>query len=111
MVRTGLFGRTHALVSVESKGRRELPRRISDFFVTGIPFANPTSIVSVFDRALKPREPPMSDLKDKVKDTIDDAAHAAKKTTDHVAEKVKDAAYETGKKVKEVGEEIKEKGK
>ena len=42
----------------------------------------------------------MTDAKDKVKDGIDDAAHEAKKATDHVAESVKDAAYETGKKVK-----------
>ena len=57
------------------------------------------------------KETSMSDAKDKPKDGIDDAAHEAKKATDHVAESVKDAAYETGKKVKEVGQDIKDAGK
>ena len=50
------------------------------------------------------------DTQEKVKDKIDDAAHAAKKATDSAAEKMKDAAYETGKAVKNVGEKIKEQG-
>jgi hypothetical protein len=54
---------------------------------------------------------PMSDTQEKIKDRIDDAAHAAKKATDEAAQKVKDAAYETGKAVKNAGEAIKEKGK
>jgi hypothetical protein len=67
----------------------------------------------VIDQApnLKPQEPKMSDLKNKVKETIDDAARAAKKATDHVSEKAKDAAYQTGKKVEQVGEKIKDAGK
>ena len=34
----------------------------------------------------------MADTRDKIKDGIDDAAHAAKKGTDKAAESVKDAA-------------------
>jgi gas vesicle protein len=53
----------------------------------------------------------MSDTQEKIKDKIDDAAHAAKKATDEAAQKMKDVAYETGKAVKNAGEAIKEKGK
>ena len=43
----------------------------------------------------------MSNLKDKAKEKIDDAADAAKKATDQVVDKAKDVAHSAGKKMEE----------
>jgi hypothetical protein len=43
----------------------------------------------------------MSDLTDKAKNKINDAADVAKKATDKVADKTKDLAHSTGKKLEE----------
>ena len=43
----------------------------------------------------------MSDLKDKTKKKIDDAAEAAKKAADKVVDKSKDVAHSAGKKMEE----------
>jgi hypothetical protein len=53
----------------------------------------------------------MSDAKEKVKETIDDAAAAAKKATDKAAEKGSEAAKRTGEAVEKAGERIKDAGK
>ena len=64
----------------------------------------------------------MPDTKDKIKDGINDAAHAAKKATETVAEKVGDAAHATknaaenaaakvGNVVHKAGDKIKDMGK
>jgi hypothetical protein len=51
----------------------------------------------------------MSDTKDKVKESIDNAADKAKKATETVVDKTKDAAHRVGEKVKEAGQAIKDK--
>jgi hypothetical protein len=51
----------------------------------------------------------MSDTKDKVKESIDNAADKAKKATETVVDKTKDAAHTVGEKVKEAGQAIKDK--
>jgi hypothetical protein len=43
----------------------------------------------------------MSDLKDKAKNKINDAADVAKKAADKVADKTKDLAHSAGKKLEE----------
>ena len=48
----------------------------------------------------------MSDLRDKAKDKIDEAAVAAKKATDHVVDKTKDLAHKAGKKMEEAGKQL-----
>jgi hypothetical protein len=48
----------------------------------------------------------MSDLKDKVKNKIDDAADATKKTTETVVDKSKDTAHSAGKRVEEGGKRL-----
>ena len=48
----------------------------------------------------------MSDLKDKAKEKIDDAADAAKKATDQVVDKAKDVAHRAGKKMEEGGSDF-----
>ena len=64
----------------------------------------------------------MSDTKGKIKDGINEAAHAAKKATDTVAEKAGDAAHATknavgsavhkaGDAVERAGEKVKKMGK
>jgi ElaB/YqjD/DUF883 family membrane-anchored ribosome-binding protein len=50
----------------------------------------------------------MSDLKDKAKEKIDQAADAAKTTTAKVIDKSKDAAHATGKKVEKGGKKLKD---
>lgn len=48
----------------------------------------------------------MSDIKDKLKDRIDDAADATKKAVDAVAEKSKDAAHTAGKHLERGGKRL-----
>jgi hypothetical protein len=48
----------------------------------------------------------MSDLKDRAKEKIDDAAHGAKKATDKVVDKSKDFAHGAGKKMEEGGKRL-----
>jgi hypothetical protein len=48
----------------------------------------------------------MSDLKDKTKEKIDDAADAAKKVAGKVVDKSKDVAHTTGKKLEEGGKRL-----
>lgn len=48
----------------------------------------------------------MSNLKDKTKKKIDDAADAAKKAADQVIDKSKDAAHSAGKKMEEGGKRL-----
>jgi hypothetical protein len=48
----------------------------------------------------------MSDLKDRAKGKIDDAAHAAKKAADKIVEKSKDVAHSAGKKLEEGGKRL-----
>lgn len=43
----------------------------------------------------------MSDMKDKAKQKIDDAADGAKKAADRVVDKSKDVAHSAGKKMEE----------
>jgi uncharacterized protein YjbJ (UPF0337 family) len=45
----------------------------------------------------------MSDLKDKAKEKIEDAADAAKKATGKVVDKSKDVAHSAGKKMEQGG--------
>jgi hypothetical protein len=54
-----------------------------------------------------PEEKSMSDLKDKVKDSVDAAAEAAKKAADVVTDKTKDAAHAAGKKMAEGAKKLK----
>ncbi len=49
----------------------------------------------------------MSDLKDKAKETIDDAARAAKKVTDQATDAAKDLAHKAGKKLEEGAKRLK----
>lgn len=48
----------------------------------------------------------MSDLKDKAKQKIDDAAELARKATQKVADKSKDAAHTMGKKMEKGGKRL-----
>ncbi len=48
----------------------------------------------------------MSDLKDKVRNKIDDAAEGAKKASDSVVDKTKELAHKGGKKMKEGGKKL-----
>jgi hypothetical protein len=48
----------------------------------------------------------MSDLKDKTKTKIDDAAKAAKKAADQVADKARDVAHSAGKKMEKGGKRL-----
>jgi len=48
----------------------------------------------------------MSNLKDKTKKKIDDAADAAKKAADQVIDKSKDVAHSAGKKMEEGGKRL-----
>jgi hypothetical protein len=48
----------------------------------------------------------MSDLKDKVKEQIDDAAEATKKVLDSAVDKSKDIAHEIGKRVEQGGKRL-----
>jgi hypothetical protein len=48
----------------------------------------------------------MSDIKEKVKDKIDDAAEITKKAVDAVAEKSKDAAHKAGKQLEQGGKRL-----
>ncbi len=48
----------------------------------------------------------MSNIKDKLKDKIDDAAEATKKAVDVVAEKSKDAAHKAGKQLEQGGKRL-----
>ncbi len=48
----------------------------------------------------------MSDVKDKAKQKIDDAADAAKKAASHVVDKSKDVAHSAGKKMEEGGNRL-----
>jgi ElaB/YqjD/DUF883 family membrane-anchored ribosome-binding protein len=50
----------------------------------------------------------MSDLKDKAKEKIDDAANAAKKASDKVADKGKDIAHTADKKMEEGPKKLKD---
>jgi F0F1-type ATP synthase membrane subunit b/b' len=50
----------------------------------------------------------MSDLKDKAKEKIDDAARAAKKVTDHATDTAKDLAHKAGKKMEEGAKRLKD---
>ncbi len=49
----------------------------------------------------------MSNLKDQVKDKIDDAAHAAKKTTGKVVDKAKDLTHKAGSAIEKGGKRLK----
>ena len=48
----------------------------------------------------------MSDMKDKAKQKIDDAAAGAKKAADKVVDKSKDVAHSAGKKMEEGGKRL-----
>ena len=48
----------------------------------------------------------MSDLKDKAKEKIDDAANAIRKAADKVVDKSKHAAHSLGKKIEEGGKRL-----
>lgn len=48
----------------------------------------------------------MSDLKDKAKEKIDDAAAAARKVTDQAARKTKDLVHKVGKTIEEGGKRL-----
>jgi len=52
------------------------------------------------------RRKTMSDLKDKAKQNIDDAAAAAKKAADKAVDKSKDVAHSAGKKMEEGGKRL-----
>jgi hypothetical protein len=52
------------------------------------------------------RSETMSNLKDKTKKKIDDAADAAKKSADQVIDKSKDVAHSAGKKMEEGGKRL-----
>ena len=48
----------------------------------------------------------MSDLKDKVKEKIDEGADSAKKATDRIVDNAKNLAHKAGKKLKEGGKRL-----
>ena len=48
----------------------------------------------------------MSDIKDKAKQKIEEAADVARKAADKVTEKSKDVAHNVGKKMKEGGKRL-----
>lgn len=50
----------------------------------------------------------MSNLKDKAKEKIDQAASAVKNTTDKVVDKSKDVAHSAGKKIEQKGKALKD---
>jgi vacuolar-type H+-ATPase subunit H len=49
----------------------------------------------------------MSDLRDKTKEKIDDAARAAKKVTDQTTDTAKDLAHKAGKKLEQGANRLK----
>jgi hypothetical protein len=57
---------------------------------------------------LKKEEKEMSDLKDKLKEQIDDAAEATKKVLDTAVDKSKDVAHEIGKRVEQGGKRLRD---
>jgi hypothetical protein len=50
----------------------------------------------------------MSNFKDAAKEKIDDAANAAKKTTEKVVDKTKDATHKAGEAVEKGGKRLKD---
>jgi hypothetical protein len=50
----------------------------------------------------------MSDLKDKLKEQIDDAADATKKALGHAVDKTKDVTHEIGKQLEKGGKRLKD---
>lgn len=48
----------------------------------------------------------MNDLKDQVKDKIDDVSDAAKKTTGKVVDKAKDLTHKTGEAIEKGGKRL-----
>lgn len=54
------------------------------------------------------RKKRMSNLKDKAKDKLADAANAVKKTSEKVADKTKDLAHQAGKAVEKRGKRLQE---
>ena len=48
----------------------------------------------------------MSDMKDKAKQKIDDAADGAKKAADKIVDKSKDVAHSAGKKMEKGGKQL-----
>ncbi len=48
----------------------------------------------------------MSDLKDKAKEKIGEAAEALRKATDQVADKAKDLTHKAGKKIEQGGKRL-----
>jgi len=53
----------------------------------------------------------MPDTKEKIRDSIDDAASGLKHAGEKVVDKTKDVAREAGKKVEDAGDKIKNMGK
>ena len=59
-------------------------------------------------RSITPGSCAMADMKDKMKDKINDAAEKAKDATDKASDKANQAARKSGQKMKNMGEKIKE---
>jgi hypothetical protein len=58
------------------------------------------------DAMLKRGEKAMSNVKDKLKNKIDDAAEASKKAVDKVVDKSKDAAHKAGEQLERGGKRL-----
>ncbi len=58
------------------------------------------------DAMLKKGQKAMSDVKDKLKNKIDDAAEASKKAVDKVVDKSKDAAHKAGEQLERGGKRL-----
>lgn len=83
---------------------RELRTRIAEALSNGSQrvseaFSDPEATWNRGERA-------MSDVKDKLKNKIDDAADAGKKVVDKVVDKSKDAAHEAGKHLEKGGKRL-----
>ena len=61
------------------------------------------AVLSGGEQALKEGRKAMSNVKDKLKDKIDDTAAAGKKLVNKVADKSKDVAHDAGKKLEQGG--------
>jgi hypothetical protein len=83
----------------------KLPPKVSSLIAF---YRSKLSVTLIYSAPLTSEEgeQTMSDIKDKLKDKIDDAADATKKAVDVVAEKSKDAAHKAGKQLEQGGKRL-----
>jgi hypothetical protein len=74
--------------------------------VTGIGIGVAATLLMLNRKTWKRGEKAMSDVKDKLKNKIDDAADAGKKVVEKVVDKSKDAAHKAGEQLERGGKRL-----